>query len=407
MADYSYPSNISQIKYASYLEIAKYEYNKGFASAQNAANIGTQPRIANFSKGTSIISGAAAGFFTQTGNSASILTSGLSTAQRQALGISAGNNGGGARSSRPRNDQFADSTVKVSETDPTKIEEALKTGSIRVKTGVDGQERTITSYAEFQQLIGGAKTDSKTTKLEIVLPNEMSYSYGAEWNNTFKLGTLALLAGGNLGQGLGQLAAAAGVGAGLAAFGNLAQQGAGNAQTGAQQAGIAALQGGAQGLNAFGINSPLGVSGQGLTNLVGLAGLAPNENSIQFFQRMQNREFNFTFEMFAPESTTADMIEKIINEFFKQGMHPADQVGLLAFPDTYEITPKFVPGSGAAQDHKLLPKSKLCALTNLKVNASPANFFQTTYEGYIPIVTCEVTFKELTALSRADVEKGL
>ena len=403
MADYSYPSNISQIKYASYLEIAKYEYNKGFASAQNAASVGTQPRIANFSKGTSIISGAAAGFFTQTGNTASVLTSGLSTAQLKALGVGTDNRRGAA----PENYQSASSAVKVSETDPTKIQEALKTGSIRVKTGVDGEERTITSYEEFQKLIGGAKTDSKTKTLEIVLPNEMSYSYGAEWNNTFKLGTLALLAGGNLGQGLGQLAAAAGVGAGLAALGNFAQQGAGNAQTSAQQAGVAALQGGAQGLNAFGINSPLGVSGQGLTNLVGLAGLAPNENSIQFFQRMQNREFNFTFEMFAPESTTADMIEKIINEFFKQGMHPADQVGLLAFPDTYEITPKFVPGSGAAQDHKLLPKSKLCALTNLKVNASPANFFQTTYEGYIPIVTCEVTFKELTALTRADVEKGL
>ena len=34
-------------------------------------------------------------------------------------------------------------------------------------------------------------------------------------------------------------------------------------------------------------------------NIAGLAGLAPNENSIQFFQRMQGRDFSFRFELAA------------------------------------------------------------------------------------------------------------
>ena len=88
-------------------------------------------------------------------------------------------------------------------------------------------------------------------------------------------------------------------------------------------------------------------------------------------------------------------------------MHPDDKVGLLGFPDVYEIEPRFVDSGGRDTKHRLLPKTKLCAITNLKVNASPASFFQTTFDGYIPIITCEVTFKEITALSRQDLSAGL
>ena len=43
-------------------------------------------------------------------------------------------------------------------------------------------------------------------------------------------------------------------------------------------------------------------------NIAGLAGLAPNENSIQFFQRMQGRDFSFRFELAARNKVESDII---------------------------------------------------------------------------------------------------
>ena len=407
MATYSYPRTIASIPYASFLTIKKFEYNNGLKNATAAAKVGTQGRIANYNSSVgSVIGGVANALFGQTsdGTNPSIASSlNLTQAQKQALSGNR-NNRRGAALGTPI--QAPKTLGELTEEQWKKIADS---GGVKV-TNINGTETTITDYKEIKALTEAkslSEQNSNVEELDIVLPNEMSFSYGAEWSNTFKLGTLALLAG-NVLQGAGQIAATSAIGAAGAALGSLFNQGQqGTQQTPRQQAGIAALGGAAAGLDPFKINSQLGPSGQGLTNAVGLAGLAPNENAVQFFQRMQNREFNFTFEMFAPESGTAEEIQKIINDFFKKGMHPIDKVGLLAFPDVYEIAPKFVNAQGTAGPHKLLPKSKLCALTNLRVNASPSNFFQTTYEGYIPIVICEVTFKEITALTRQDLEVGL
>jgi len=406
MATYSYPRTIASIPYASFLTIKKFEYNNGLKNATAASKVGTQGRIANYNSAVGGAVGAIAnGLFGQTTDGTNVgLASRLNLTQAQKTALTPAQGSGGSRSAaaQPNN-------LTVAELTEEKWKLVAASGGVKV-TNLNGTETTITDYKEIKALTeakSSIEQNSNVEQLDIVLPNEMSFSYGAEWSNTFKLGTLALLAG-NTAQGVGQIAATAGIGAISSALGSLLGGGqSGTQQTTQQKAGLAALGGAAAGLDPFKINSAIGPSGQGLTNVVGLAGLAPNENAIQFFQRMQNREFNFTFELFAPESGTADEIQKIINDFFKKGMHPIDKVGLLAFPDVYEIAPKFVNAQGTAGPHKLLPKSKLCALTNLRVNASPANFFQTTYEGYIPIVICEVTFKEITALTRQDLEVGL
>ena len=61
-------------------------------------------------------------------------------------------------------------------------------------------------------------------------------------------------------------------------------------------------------------------------NIAGLAGLAPNENSIQFFQRMQGRDFSFRFELAARNKQESDRIIEII-EWFKRGMYPDSKNG--------------------------------------------------------------------------------
>jgi len=42
----------------------------------------------------------------------------------------------------------------------------------------------------------------------------------------------------------------------------------------------------------------------------------------------------------------------------------------------------------------------------MQVNVTPMNTIQTTYDGTFPLVTVTVTFKELTALTKEDLEGG-
>ena len=234
----------------------------------------------------------------------------------------------------------------------------------------------------------------------------MSYGYGASWNNTFKIGTLAMAF--NSGAGL---AAAAGTAvAGGTAAGLLEKQKAKALKAGSPGGNLlgAIGAGAAKATNPFGINSDLNpASAQGLTNLAGLAGMAPNENAVQFFSNIEFREFTFDFEIFTPSAADKAIAETLV-KFFKQGMHPSAPAGtgVLKFPDVYIIRPKFKPERGSATNHYLLPQSKSCALTNLRVNTTPMNSVQTTYDGTFPLVTISVTFKELTALTREDLEKG-
>ena len=149
-------------------------------------------------------------------------------------------------------------------------------------------------------------------------------------------------------------------------------------------------------------------------NVAGLAGLAPNENSIQFFERMQGREFGFRFELASRNKTESNRVIEII-EWFKRGMHPGSKNGkgsavLLTFPDVFVLTPKFVAcdengdSLGDPIQHPMMPRTKLCALTGLTINTTPFGQMQTIFDGTIPIVTMELTFKETTKLTRVDME---
>ena len=138
------------------------------------------------------------------------------------------------------------------------------------------------------------------------------------------------------------------------------------------------LQNGIQGAtNPLGVNSQLTP-----TNLLGLGGLAPNENAIMMFSRMQMRSFDVTFELFARDDTEAGEIDAIV-QWFKTGMHPTATVqgtgGVLGFPDVFVLEPEFVPVNAESGEkkkpvrHPQMPKTKLCALSRMSVNTTPAN----------------------------------
>lgn len=84
--------------------------------------------------------------------------------------------------------------------------------------------------------------------------------------------------------------------------------------------------------------------------------------------------------------------------------------GVLGFPDLFILTPMFVekiPDGGINKvRHPMMPKTKLCALTDLQINTTPSNNFVTTKDGKIPLQAVTMMFEEITAMTQSDIKAG-
>ena len=385
-----YPKNVSSTAFASFLEIERLQYKKGLEKAGGA----TESLLTSNLAGVLGATGSTIGGIYNTGAEQSTQSQ-LESLLAQAQGI--------------ENTSIADQSNGLGVNDETasKLESISDLTDEQLATIKDSNGNPVTreKLKEIQERADIRRNKDGQT-INVALPNEMAYGYGASWNNTFKIGTLAMAF--NSGQGLATAVGAAAVGGGAAAA--LEKQRAKATKAGSPGGNLLGAIGGgaAKALNPFGVNSDLNpANAQGLTNLAGLGGMAPNENAVQFFSNIEFREFTFDFEIFTPSAADKAIAETLV-KFFKQGMHPSAPAGtgVLKFPDVYIIRPKFKPERGSATNHYLLPQSKSCALTNLRVNTTPMNSVQTTYDGTFPLVTISVTFKELTALTREDLEKG-
>ena len=395
-----YPFGISTIPYASFLNIKKYEYQEGLkkvATNQNDA-LGSLQRSGNNPVGlknlVSGVSNTAAGLYGSIGNDI----------DQPAIGQNERINSG-----RPNN-RSNPKITEISQGDEEIILPNGKTTTLNKLLG-DKSEKLEKREAGLQ-----------ASQLNVAMPDEYQYSYGADWNNKFKMGTLALAAD-SMAQFAGLTIAGGAAGgllqAGLSKLGGqLGQGGSGNilSSIGANPADYAQkIAGGA----AFATN-PYGVNGEvNMKNIAGLAGLAPNENAIQMFQSMDMRKFDFTLAFASRDATESEQIQTII-EWFKRGMHPGSRNGrgsavTLTFPDVFVLEPRFVPVDpsengrrdpviGDPIQHPMMPKTKLCALTSMSVNTTPMSKFQTVFDGSIPLVTVTLHFMETTALTRVDFE---
>lgn len=397
----TYPIGIDEIPYASYFKITKYKYQAGLEAAGNDK------------RQNDVLGGMGRN------DSAKLLAAGLRGAGEFLFN---GQNG----LTRATEDVLLKQALKKAQTD--KYKGASKTrhsgkpvaedySNVKFPiTTADG--RTFESAAQLIDLKKQAKMaeDAKFSICKLPLPNEFQYSYDASWSNEFKLGTMARFL--EDGQGaFGQMLATGALKAGADALGQLTG-GALNTFSEGLTKGIGVpidvssiLKSGVSGAtNPLGVNSQLTP-----TNLLGLGGLAPNENAIMMFSRMQMRSFDVTFELFARDDTEAGEIDAII-QWFKTGMHPTATVqgtgGVLGFPDVFVLEPEFVPVNAESGEkkkpvrHPQMPKTKLCALSRMSVNTTPANSFLTTYTGEIPLQTISLTFNELTALTQSDLEVG-
>mgnify|MGYP003310036584 FL=1 len=394
---FEYPTGLSGIPYASYLQIEKYSYDEAQKKVQDSQNdaLGSlqNSRIADIVEG----------------------------------GVNAVANIYGSGESRETKNQRK-IEKQLAEQDTFKLANARGPNRNKKISLADADDDTEVIFNGKKTTIGALKKEKQriadlnakglmSTMCHLPLPNEFQYKYGADWNNEFKLGTLALAADDALRAG-GILALGAGLGA--------LKQGAINSLTGDKsgkpkndaaskkmkkiESMITSAAGGAgAAVDPMKVNSELSPK-----NIAGLAGLAPNENSIQFFQRMQGRDFSFRFELAARNKVESDLIIEVI-EWFKRGMHPNSKNGkgsalMLTFPDVFFLTPKFVRCNESGEvegkpiQHPMMPRSKLCALTGLTINTTPFGQLQTIFDGTIPVVTMELQFKETTKLTRVDME---
>ena len=282
-----YPVGLSEIPFASFLEIEKYSYDeamKTVAKEQNDA-LGSLQR-------------------SQLGNAIDL----IGDAQELAYASGDFSEGQDERfnqyyTAADRSDSALFSGGQININDPN-VDKSIV-------VVVNGEEITVGQLLKKKQEMRDRQNKGLMSKKCMVpLPNEFQYKYGADWNNEFKLGTLALAAD-DAGRFLTTTAAGAVIGGGSNALAQyLSNPVSGQSGKLLEQLGIdptkvvqGAAGGAAKAANLYGVNSQLNP-----TNLAGLAGLAPNENSIQFFQRMQSRQFSFRFELAARNKRESNTI---------------------------------------------------------------------------------------------------
>ena len=398
-----YPRGISTVPYASFLKITRYEYQEALEKV--AAN-------SNDALGAFARSGVMKNLVNATTSVASTIYNGASFDADSSLNTMEDSINEGKKNAWW---DFMD-VFSFDGTNKTEIP-----GGDKEITLPNGETTTWNALKnEKDEVANERRKGLAASDLFVALPEEFQYGYKADWGNTFKMGTMALMAD-NAAKfaALGALGAGAGA-AFTASLGKLQDMAgmAGNipgVSAGENAANMA--QGAQMATNPFGVNDSLNP-----TNIAGLGGMAPNENAIQMFSRMGFRQFSFSFSFASRNPKESQDVQTII-EWFKRGMHPGSSNGkgsavMLTFPDVFVLEPMFMPVDETVDStgkrklevaeepiqHPMMPKTKICALTSLTVNTTPMSAINTIFDGSIPLVTVELTFDETTALTRMDME---
>lgn len=154
-----------------------------------------------------------------------------------------------------------------------------------------------------------------------------------------------------------------------------------------------------------------------LNGLVGATlGISFNDNTLQTFNKMNPRTFEFEYIMIAKSLTEVVYIKEIIKQF-KLSMHPSagsNPTGVfLGYPYIWRITPGGYKNSrsnvftGLENENFLdfLPKTDLCALVDMKVDYTPDNNISLNTAGFVQAVRLSLSFAELITLTREDIDK--
>lgn len=220
----------------------------------------------------------------------------------------------------------------------------------------------------------------KRLKAAIALhvPNQLSIRYGAGWGEEETFGFQAFLKGGE-------------------AISRAISSGSMDAITDKDK-GLTGLAG------SFGLQALQKTNAGAAAALSNITGLAPNPMKEQIFKGVDFRTFTMEYQ-FAPRSLNeAQNVLSIINAF-KYHMHPEykDKNNFLfLYPSEFDI----LYYHGGAENLNI-HRHTSCVLTEFNVNYTPNGNFS-TFSGGIPTqMNVQMTFKELTILTKELIAEGL
>jgi hypothetical protein len=164
------------------------------------------------------------------------------------------------------------------------------------------------------------------------------------------------------------------------------------------------------------------LEGVDLDNILGAAfGVTFNDNTIQTFEKMQLRDFSYDYLMVARNQKEESMIKQII-KFFKVAMHPdsgsndKNNTLFLKYPYVFRIVPSsykntvstkqngsVTQSTNTADISGFVPSTKYCALTKFDVSYTPDSVLSMTPGGFVTAVRISMSFSELVALTRNDI----
>lgn len=234
-----------------------------------------------------------------------------------------------------------------------------------------------TSIAALQTSGSTFSRPQRRLKSAIALhvPNQLNIRYGMGWSEEETFGLQAMLAGGS------ELAGAAGK---LGTLSNGSSENFGNVGSIISAATMRSLPGG----NA----------------VSSLSGLAPNPKKEQIFTGVDFRTFTFDYD-FAPRSSSEAKNVLNIIKAFKYHMHPEYKDAtsfLFVYPSEFDIV--YYHGTS---ENMNIHRHTSCALTELTVNYTPNGLFNTFSDGMPTHIRVQMTFRELTILTKELVQEGL
>jgi len=398
-----YPNALTSIPYASYFKITRWEYKKALSEAAEQYGHRDAAALLGRSQGQALASSI--------NSSTQAIFGGVNKRMEDTLNNGPVVNDAFKKAYKPgwfngRKDNVNAMNTAKKNHDYSQID--FGEDGIKLADGT-----TVNSAAELEEIRKDAQkhADSLESCYYLPMPNEYTYGYTAGWNNSIKLGAMARVLD-EAGSGMAQMMTT-----GIAGGGAEAMKDVGGTFSKAVKDGSGANFAGIAESFGKGAVDPFNVGTADTfkpKNLIGLAGLAPNENAIQLFENMSMRDFDMSFDMMARNQEEAELIDELINNF-KTGMHPyaskSGTGGVLGFPDVFVIEPQFnfYDGKSSVKPgaHPQMPKTKLCALTTLSINTTPSNQFTTTTTGQLPLQTMSVKFSETTALTQMDFESGV
>ena len=248
----------------------------------------------------------------------------------------------------------------------------------------------VSTGAAAGNLIGGAAVFANTEnstfsrpqkRLKSVIamhvPNQLSIRYGAGWSEEETFGMQAIMEGGRA------LARAVEQSGGKTLSDKAKELVTGTSSSIASKA-----------LQSGGFGGALST----------ITGLASNPMKEQAFKGMDFRTFTMEYQ-FAPRDETESMNVNNIIKAFKYHMHPEFKDSnnfLFLYPSEFDIE-YFFNGSENMNIHR----HTSCVLTEMNVNYTPNGNFSTFRDGSPTQITMNLTFKELTVITKELIAQGL